>query len=392
MPFGVQFRFPARVGKTLGLLSIALLLPLPDLAAADPQQATALRSGSAIFQQQCASCHGPEGKGLSLVGTPDFTNRSARSGISRPQIAVIVSAGQAGTAMRGFTGRLTPAEIQDVSAYVHSLAGNGPPPGVYQPADDFVYTLPTGRRVKEKNLYLNFTHRFAYNPTFSGKGLGNTLLGLDGFSISSFGLRYGVTDKLSVSVYRSPSIIARPIEFTAAYNVLDEFAGHPFNATLRMSLGGQDNFRRNFTTSFEAVLSRSFSERAQFYAVPTVSIANRPVLSKPGALENRPAGLAGVHSFSLGTGLAVNVRPTVAVVTEVIPTLVNARDLGIFRPAYAFGIQKQVRGHAFTLGFSNSPGSTVAQRAGTRAAFLGNSQADKPSGLTIGFNLMRRLH
>ena len=66
-----------------------------------------------------------------------------------------------------------------------------------------------------KSLYINFTHRFAFNPAFSGPGLGNILFGLDGFAVSSFGLRYGVTDKLSVSVFRAPSIINRPIEFMA---------------------------------------------------------------------------------------------------------------------------------------------------------------------------------
>ena len=36
-------------------------------------------------------------------------------------------------------------------------------------------------------------------------GVGGSLFGLDDYSISSFGLRYGVTDRLSVSAYRSPS-------------------------------------------------------------------------------------------------------------------------------------------------------------------------------------------
>jgi hypothetical protein len=274
---------------------------------------------------------------------------------------------------------------------VQSLAQTGQRSDIYEAPDDLVYSLPTGRRVARKGLYVNFTHRFAFNPAFSGRGLGNTLLCLDGFSVSSFGFRYGVTDKLSVSAYRAPSIINRPIELMAAYNVLEEYDGHPLNVAFRVSIDGQDNFRKNFTTNLEAIVARSVSNKAQFYAVPTVSLQNRRLVSKPGALENRPANLPGIDSFSLGAGLAVNVRPTVAIVTEVIPTLVNARELGIRRPAYALGIQKQVRGHAFTLGVSNGPGTVVSQRAGTRATFLGSSTADKPGGLSFGFNLMRRL-
>jgi hypothetical protein len=64
--------------------------------------------------------------------------------------------------------------------------------------------------------------------------------------------------------------------------------------------------------------------------------------------------------------------------------------LGIHRPAYSFGIQKKILRHAFTFGFTNSPGTTVSQRAGTRATFLGSPSADKPSGLFVGFDLTRQ--
>lgn len=293
--------------------------------------------------------------------------------------------------MQAFGGRLSAAEIRNVASFVQSLAAQTERQDLYEPADDYVYSLPTGRPMPRNSLYVNFSHRFAYASAFSGAGLGNTLMGLDDFSISSFGLRYGVTDKLSVSAYRSPSIIGRPIELMAAYNVMDEYDGHPFNASLRVSVDGQDHFRRNFTTNFEAIVSRSISNHAQFYAVPTFSVKNRRLITKPGTLESRPADLPGINSFSLGAGLAVNIRPSVALVTEVIPTLLHGSELGIHRPAYAIGIQKRVSGHAFTLGFSNGPGTVVAQRAGTRATLLGDPSADTPKGLFIGFNLMRRL-
>jgi len=357
--------------------------------AAAPSTASA-NSGASIFRQQCASCHGADGKGLAAQNTPDLTNFRARSGIPSQQIIGVVTNGKTGTAMQGFSGRLSAAEIGDVSAFVQTLSTPAQS-NVYEPADDLVFTLPTGRRLAKGGLYINFTHRFAYDPAFSGSGLGNILFGLDGFSVSSFGLRYGITDKLSVNVFRSPSIISRPIEFMGAYNFLDEHDGHPINAALRVSIDGQDNFRRNFTTNLEAIVSRSITSRAQIYVVPTYSFNNRRLISKPGALESRPAELPGIDSFSIGAGLAVNIRPTLALVTEVIPTLKNADDLGIHRPAYSFGIQKTVRGHAFTLGFTQGPGTTVSQRAGTRATYVNDSTADKPSGMFFGFNLMRRL-
>jgi mono/diheme cytochrome c family protein len=360
------------------------------VAALDPQQnlqTSQGASGAAIFQQQCATCHGADGKGAG--GPPDLTDPRTRSGVPAQRIIDVITNGKPGTAMPAFANRLSAADIQNVAAFVQTLPAGRP--DVFQAADDLLYSLPTGRRVARGEFDVNFTHRFAYNPAFSGPGLGNTLLGLDGFSVSSFGFRYGITDRLSVSAYRAPSIIGRTIELMAAFNFLDESDDQPFNAAFRVSVDGQDHLRKNFTTNFEGVFSRSITNRAQFYAAPTLSLGNRRLLSKPGALENRPANLPGVDSFSVGAGLAVNIRPTVSLIAEAIPTLVNADDLGIHRPAWGFGVQKRVMGHAFTLGFSNSPGTTVAQRAGTRATYIGNPSADTPSGLVIGFNLMRRL-
>jgi hypothetical protein len=56
-------------------------------------------------------------------------------------------------------------------------------------------------------------------------------------------------------------------------------------------------------------------------------------------------------------GGSFDIRPAVALVAEVIPAWVNGRP---------FGIQKKIPRPAFTFGFTNSPGTTVSQRAGTR--------------------------
>jgi hypothetical protein len=172
------------------------------------------------------------------------------------------------------------------------------------------------------------------------------------------------------------------------YRLFDEHEGSPINLTVRASIEGQDNFRKNFTQNLEGIISRSVTRRAQLYLVPTMSLNARPLTQNGFAIPNLP----GTNTFSLGIGAAVDVRPTVALLAEVIPTLVNGRELGIHRPAYAFGIQKKIWRHAFTFGFTNSPGVTVSQRAGTRAEFLGDPSADKPSGLFIGFDLTRQIH
>ena len=282
------------------------------------------------------------------------------------------------------------AETKPAGAATTSAANERAKPKVYEPGDDLVFSLPTGRRLDRHGFYINFTHRFAFDPAFSGTARGGALIGLDGFSLSSFGFRYGLTQKLSVSIYRSPTFIGRPVQLMAAYNFLDEHDGQPLNAAVRVSIEGRNNFRQDFTENIEGVFSRSITRHAQIYFVPTVSLNARRLFS-PGSYESSSfPSLPGYNTLSLGVGGAVDIRPTVALVAEVIPTVVNGRPLDIHRPAYAFGIQKKIWRHAFTFGFTNSPGTTVAERAGTNASFLNNPQADKPSGLFVGFDLTRQ--
>jgi len=280
---------------------------------------------------------------------------------------------------------------------------------VYRAGDDLVFNVPTGRRVDRHGLYVNFTHRFPYEPAFTTPGRGNTLLGLDDFAVPSFGFRYGLTSRLYAFAYRSPSVTGRPIELMVGYNLLDEHDGNPLNFAARFSVDGQNNFQRNFAENFELIASRSLGRRAQLYAVPTFTIHARPLMQNinptlADAIPNQPCsaqlanGISGglnlkpcANTFSLGLAAAVDIRKTVAVIAEVTPTLVNATDLGIHRPEFAFGIQKKIWRHAFTLGFGNGPATIVSQRAGTNATFTGNPSADKPSKIFIGFDLSRQI-
>jgi mono/diheme cytochrome c family protein len=351
-----------------------------------------------LFGQTCARCHGADGRGNSRERAPDLT--SAARTKSLQEIAAIIRNGKGGN-MPAWSGKLTDAQIDALALYVKNLAAqsgstlsNRAPQEkekVYNPGDDVLFSLPTGREVEKNSVTVNFTHRFAYEPATQGTSRGAGLFGLDDFSLSSFGFRYGVTDKLSVDVWRSPSFLDRPIQLMAAYNFLDEHRGAPFNFAVRVSVEGQDNFRKNYTENIEGIFSRSITSRAQFYVVPTMSFNDRELLM--GSLDSSLIrDTPGLNSFSTGFGLAVDIRPTVALVGEIIPTFVNGPELGIHRPAFSFGIQKKIYRHAFTFGFSNSPGTTVSQRAGTEATFLGSPSADTPSHLYLGFDITRRIY
>jgi mono/diheme cytochrome c family protein len=379
--------------------------PADASVAASPSHFANQSQGAAVFHRHCASCHGPDGKGNASIHTPNLTDPKWQASLTDEQILTTIKNGRPGTIMPAWDGKLSGEEIHAVESYIRALGSPGPAPAqaagqppasaqkntIYEPGDDSLLTLPTGRRLDPQGLYVNFAHRFAFDPAFSGPARGGALLGLDGFALSSFGLRYGVSQNFSVSVYRSPSFIARPIQIMAAYNFLSESEGAILNAAARFSVEGQNDFDRNFAESFELILSRSLSHRAQIYFVPTFSLNARHLFSPSSYQSGAFPSLPGYNTFSAGVGGAFDIRPTVALVAEVIPTLVNGRPLGIHRPAYAFGIQKKIWRHAFTIGFTTAPATTVSQRAGTRAAFLNEPNADKPSGLFIGFDLTRQL-
>jgi mono/diheme cytochrome c family protein len=352
---------------------------------------------AALFQQNCAVCHGAAGKGIASVHTPDFTNPAFERSLSAQDATDAIRNGRNNGRMPAWSRKLSDAQIDSLSTYIRSFsnaqeAAGGNAGKIYEPGDDVLFSLPTGRAVDEHGIYVNFAHRFPYDAAFTGQGRGGELFGLDNFALPSLGLRYGVTDKLSVSVFRSPTLIGRPIQLMAAYNIFDEHHEDPLNLAVRVSIEGQNNFRKNYTQNIEGIFSRSIASRAQFYVVPTLSFDARPLVQATGFLSSDIPDLPGVDTFSIGVGAAYDVRPTVALIAEVIPTLWNGGELGIHRPAYSFGIQKKLFRHAFTLGLTTSPGVTVSQRAGTRAEYLGEPSADTPGGLFFGFDLMRQIH
>jgi mono/diheme cytochrome c family protein len=367
---------------------------------------TGRAAGASLFQQNCAACHGSDGGGNPGIGTPNFHDAALQRSLSDQQMTQVIEQGKG--RMPAWAGKLNSTQIADVVAYIRSLgsaaAGSAQakstsgtraeqpkPSGVYEAGDDVLITLPSGRPTARHGVYVNFAHRFAYDPAFTGPARGAYLFGLDGVALPSFGFMYGITDKLSVSAYRSPSFINRPIQLMAAYSLLDEHKNAPFNLKARFSVEGQDNFQKNFAESLEAIVSRSITSRAQVYAVPTISFNSRP-LAQGGIRSKDIPNLPGFNTFSIGFGAAVDIRPTVALLAEIIPTFVNGRELGIHRPVYSFGIQKKIWRHAFTLGLTTGPGTTVSQRAGTRAQFLGDPSADTPGGLFLGFDLTRQIH
>lgn len=281
-------------------------------------------------------------------------------------------------------------EVTSAAGAAKSVAkAEAPPPPddskVYQPIDVRLVSLPTAKAIAKGSLWGEFTHRFPFGDYEVKNPAG--LFGLDGFAVPSFGFIYGVTDRIHVGAYRSPATVGAPILVYAGASLLDENKGHPFSAMARIGLEGRDNFQRNFTTSLELTLARSVTSKAQLYVVPTLSLNNRSLNAAPS--QNLP----GETTFALGIGGAVTIRPSVALIAEANFRVNEAGRFGSTRPAFGFGIEKASisRRHAFSLVFSNGAGTTFAQRSATRASLLGSFADESFKGLTIGFNLSRRM-
>ena len=78
--------------------------------------------GAALFQQQCVSCHGVEGKGNQLLGAPNLSDAIWLYGGERAEIHQTIYSGRNGV-MPYWEDRLTEEQITALSVYVHSLGG-----------------------------------------------------------------------------------------------------------------------------------------------------------------------------------------------------------------------------------------------------------------------------
>lgn len=86
------------------------------------REGSAIARGQKIFADQCASCHGADGKGKSEQGAPNLTDPIWLYGDSRQAVLESVRTGR-GAMMPAWAERLDPATIKALAVYVHSLGG-----------------------------------------------------------------------------------------------------------------------------------------------------------------------------------------------------------------------------------------------------------------------------
>lgn len=88
-----------------------------------PADAAAAANGKAVFAEQCAVCHGDDGRGKKEVGAPNVTTAGTwLYGGDRGSILQQVRSPKHGV-MPAWEGRLDEATIKMLSVYVHALGG-----------------------------------------------------------------------------------------------------------------------------------------------------------------------------------------------------------------------------------------------------------------------------
>lgn len=79
-------------------------------------------AGQKIFSENCAACHGAEGKGNPDVGAPNLVDKIWLYGSDEASVIETITNGRSGV-MPAWSARLDPTTIKALAVYVHSLGG-----------------------------------------------------------------------------------------------------------------------------------------------------------------------------------------------------------------------------------------------------------------------------
>jgi hypothetical protein len=277
-----------------------------------------------------------------------------------------------------------------------------------EPYDYRLINIPTPKKVPKGSWNLGFTHRFS-QPIHPLSESGRTLLGFDSFSVSSFALTYGITDKLYVTANRSPLCqrgLCRTIEIGFGYNWIAQDKDTPFALTTYASVEGNGNFTEEYNYNLQAMISSRIGKRVYLFFSPAVHLnANGSRRFNPRAADFFPPATAAVNAFrlprnaaSFGFGASVLIRHNLLALFDFTPRVgfklgqvqpifgSNFNVVGFeneSHPSIGFGIQRNIGKHAFALTFSNTQTTTTSR-------YNSSNLVLSPRRLIIGFNLFRR--
>src|SRR5262249_22225558 len=140
--------------------------------------------------------------------------------------------------------------------------------------------LPDGKPQKAGGVDFFIGHRFSQDVADAKLG---RLFGFDSSATVAYGVRVGITDRLSVSVLRSN--LSQTISLGAAYQISRQGEKSPLTTQFRLSVDGVRNFGlydkdknlldRQYSPVLQLVATRTFKDRVSFTAVPTIAFNTR---------------------------------------------------------------------------------------------------------------------
>ena len=99
---------------------VIYLAKAPDERSKD--QSVDLQKADQVFQANCASCHGGDAKGNTIVGAPNLTDAIWLYGSDYNTVHDVIYNGRGGV-MPYWKGKLAESDIRSVAIYVHQLGG-----------------------------------------------------------------------------------------------------------------------------------------------------------------------------------------------------------------------------------------------------------------------------
>lgn len=247
------------------------------------------------------------------------------------------------------------------------------------PMGDVFLSLPSPNVASQGTWEVKFTHRF--NQSIDEGSFGDRahdLFGLDTNADVTFGLGYAIRRDLQLSIARSNT--NDTFEAAAKWVFLQQAPSVPVSITLR---GGADwrteeNLKDRSSFFAQAIVTKQFSRKAEIFALPTIaSNAGR-------ALDGDQSVAMFDYAFNVPVGIAYMIRPSTAVVVELVPPnqdLADDADLG-----WSIGLKRNIGGHWFEVLLTNSQSTMVDQYVTStfQGAPLNNGD------IHLGFNIERR--
>jgi cytochrome c oxidase cbb3-type subunit 3 len=105
-----------------GMLTPAEISTVADQVLSFSGKGKATAAGATLYETNCASCHGPQGKGMREFGAPDLSDAIWLYGRGKDAVVRQIANPRMGV-MPAWGHRLDPVTIKMLAAYVHSLGG-----------------------------------------------------------------------------------------------------------------------------------------------------------------------------------------------------------------------------------------------------------------------------